>query len=272
MHKHSKNEARTFAWDFATTHQILYVDDGDYIWDKVFAYAKQYHDDYNSIERRKYAHYPFVESERPDILFDGEEFALGIECFDFDASLKSCKNGSSQRFEEAQAEKRIYEKYKKFRATSYDDVTISEPVNVVLSLQSCVDTLLQNFYKHLKNVECYRENIGRVFPNKKIYLAFYITDTTAMGNFIFVDGKPCPVSPLRIPQLVDAISNAHGLDYIVVNTQNFYRVHTIEIASIRDEFIQSLREHCYDMTSLQYYSYSWQKKSSFFNLDIDDDN
>ncbi len=271
MHKHLKNEAHTFARDFATTHQILYVDDDDYIWDKVFASAKQYYDDYSSIERRKCTRSPFVESERPDILFDGEEFALGIECFDFDASLKSRKNGSSQHFEGAQAGKKILEKYKKFQTTSDSNVTISEPVNVELSLQSCVDTLLQNFYKHLKNIKCYRENIGRIFPNKKIYLAFYIVDTTTMGNFISVDDKLCPASPLLIPQFIDAISNASGLDYIIINTQNFYRVHTIEIASIRDEFIQSLRKNCYDLASLRYYSYSWQMTSSFYNADIDDD-
>lgn len=261
-----------FAWDFATTHQILYVDDDDYIWDKVLAAAKQYHNDYNSVKRRKYARSPFIESERPDILFDGEEFALGIECFDFDASVKSCKNGSSQHFEEAQTEKKILEKYKNFQAASDSNVTISEPVNVVLSLQSCADTLLQNFNKHLKSIKCYRENIGRIFPNKKVYLAFYITDTTAMGNFISVDGKLCPVSPLLIPQFIDAISNAPGLDYIVINTQNFYRVHTIEIASIRDEFIQSLRKNCYDMAGLRYFPYRWEKTASFYSFPADADN
>ncbi len=272
MPKRLKKEATLFARDFATTHQILYVDDGDYIWDKVSASAKQYHDDYNSLRCRKYTRFPFLESERPDILFDGGEFALGIECFDFDASLKSCKNGSSQYFEEVQAEKRILEKRKEFRTISDSDVTISEPVNVQLSLESCVDTLLQNFYKHRKNIECYRENIGRAFPNKKVYLAFYITDTTAMGNFISVDGKLCPLSPLLIPQFIDTISSVPGLDYIVIKTQDFYRVHTIEIASIRDEFIRSLRENCYDMTSLQYCPYNWNKTSSFCSLSVDDDN
>lgn len=270
MDKLFKDEAHTFAWDIATTHQILCVDNDDYIWDKVCTSAKQYNDDYNSCDRRKDACFPFAAFERPDILFDGGEFVLGIECFDFDASLKSSKNGSSQYFEEAQADKRINEKYKKFRAVSDSNVTISESVNVQLSLKSCVDTLLQNFDKHSRNIERYRQNIRRIFPGKDTYLAFYITDTTAMGNFISVDGRLRPISPLLIPQFIDAISHAPGLDYIVTNTKDFYHVHTIEIAPIREKFIQSLRENCYDMSSLQYYPYRWKRTASFYSVDVED--
>ena len=95
---------------------ILRNFDNDLIWREIIANATE------TNRLRNYPEYcdlqpeaPFAQGDRPkcskrlpDVIYLGEDFVMGIECFDFDSSKKT-KDGSTMRKQNKKAGNRLYE-------------------------------------------------------------------------------------------------------------------------------------------------------------------
>lgn len=263
-----RTEANKFVHELASLSQFYHVNDDDFVWDQITKDAREYvvQHDYFPPQRPNQCH--FMQSERPDVIYECDDFVMGIECFEFDASLKTRK-GSTQKQKEIQTDRRILEIHKSKDHEISENDEICKPVDVNFSLEYYKDALLDGFRSHANSIGVYRENIAHKFPNKKAYLSFYIEDTTALGNYIISSRGNEAIVPLCVKEFIDELSKIEGLDYVITNTQNFY-IHSLHIQAINDYFLKSLYKQSYDLTYSFYWKYKYQTKAHFYHLTSDE--
>ena len=136
--KRSHHELDKFVHDFnklLINPEESCIDD---IWEiiikDVCEYKKrdQYKWYYGSIPAQNFS---FEQSDRPDIIYQCEDFIMGIECFQFDASKKTRK-GSKQKQMECKADRDIIEEYRRLKVPTGGFLSIERPVDVELSITS----------------------------------------------------------------------------------------------------------------------------------------
>lgn len=261
----NRNEVKKFTFELATLRTFLYADEDDFVWERVTKDAKKSLEQSYEFPRRYQQQCPFMKSERPDILYECDDFAMGIECFEFDASLKTRK-GSKQKLKEIQADKHILDIYRSKSQERIANNDISEMVDVNFSIENYVKSLLNTFRTHAKNINVYRDNIMSKYPGKKIYLSFYIVDTTALGNYIISSHGRAAMLPLCVKEFIDELSKTNGLDYVITNTQDTY-VHSLHIQKISDHFLNSLYKESYDFSQETYQPYRYTIEAHFSSVD-----
>ena len=139
-------------------------------------------------------------------------------------------------------------------------------MDVVFSIENYIKSLLNVFHKHAKNIDVYRGNIREKYPEKKIYLSFYIEDTTALGNYIISSRGKETMLPLCVKEFIDVLSETCGIDYIITNTQDTY-VHSIHIQKINERFLETLYGECYDFSHDVYRPYRYTMEAHFCNAE-----
>ena len=208
---------------------------------------------------------PFIQGDKkgngtPDILFEGDDFILGIEDFEFDASKKT-KKGSKLRIAELNAKEQLRQNR---LSTTTKPTTVEALVDVNFSYEDYVNSLLIAFKNHAKNINSYRESIKRLYPSKKhIFLAFYIEDITAIGNYIATPEGTKAMCPIFIKDFLDTLSHTSGLDYIIACVQDTYTytIHFIKNSSVN---LSELYKKAYDPEKDKFISYHYKKTQRIY--------
>lgn len=205
---------------------------------------------------------PFIQGDKPneskrlpDVIYLGKDFALGIECFDFDSS--GLKHGSKIREENAAAEKKL----KSLTRSAQPPFKLAVPVEVQLSYSSYVASLLYAFRKHAKNIETYRNALANEYPGKDIYLVFFIEDVTQIGNYIKSGEQTVAMNPVFVKEFVSELLTSKGLDYVITCYQELYSPH-IYLQKMDSKALMDRLNYCYtDTASFFRYRYEIQSVS-----------
>ena len=202
---------------------------------------------------------PFVQGDKkgnglPDIIYENEKFVLGIEDFEFDSSTK-IRKGSKMRMAELSAERELKQK----RVFTGENTIVTETmVDVCFSYEGYISSLLDAFDSHTKNINNYRNAIKSNFPNKKIILAFYIEDITAIGNYIVTKEGTKPMCPFFVKEFLDVLKKTDGIDYVISRVQNAY-TYALHFSKIDCKSLNSLYKNAYDMEEDKFFSYFYKK-------------
>jgi len=190
--------------------------------------------------------YPFIASERPDIIYKTDDFIIGIEHFQFDSSNN--KSGSKLE-EETRAIHRELDSIA--RNSNEKDIQIEKNVNVSLSFENYKQALLRSFDKHYKKIDDYRKNLREYGSGKEVKMAFYIEDVTPFENMIITDKGRENLNPLCVKEFTDILDKADKLDYIIVKYQNSY-LNYLYFFQLTDYNMESLQKENYDMEHFLY--------------------
>ena len=197
----------------------------------------------------------------PDIIFEGSDFVMGIEYFEFDSS-RTNRKGSTMRQKDSYAKTTLDNLAKTARETIQDSTTlpieINVPVSVELSLQSYLNSLMSAFRHHARRIEVYRRALTEKYPTKKVLLSFFIEDVTEVGNYIISEQKLIPMNPLRVKSFISELRQTVGIDYIATCFQEFY-VHHLDVQQICDSNLKLLLEQCYP-DDVVFWQYQYKKQ------------
>ena len=268
---HKKNEAVLLLNAILFSDIYLHTEDNDTVWDLILNKCKE-------IQKDKSKYYigkpcipkgtPFIlgdspnmPSGLPDIIYEDDTFVLGIEHFQFDASGIS-KKGSKMMRAEVTANNKTTEISEN---SSKRPLYIEVPVDTVFSYERYLKSLITSFTAHARNISKYLSELSKKYPNKKIYLAFYIEDKTALGNYIKTDRGIEPMCPLCINEFINELKINNNLTYILVRIQDNYH-YNLHIQCINEEFIESLYKEAYDMKKDQYCTYNYKIASNIYSL------
>ena len=130
------------------------------------------------------------------------------------------------------------------------------------SIRSYCDSLISNFRNHAGCIEDYRKKLKELAYDKRMLLSFYIEDTTAIGNYMSVNGKMEALNPLRIPEFVEELASTQGLDYVVIRTTDLY-VPSIRIQRITNALLSELSEKYYGPDD-KFIQYHYTRESHFW--------
>lgn len=240
---------------------ILSNFDTDPLWREIIANAAE------TNRLRNYPEYcdlqpeaPFAQGDKPndsnrlpDVIYLGEDFVIGIECFDFDSSKKT-KDGSTMRKQNKKAGNRLNELMHETKPPS----KVSVEVDANLSYSNYVDSLLNAFRKHAEKTEIYRKALEKEYPEKKQYLAFFAEDVTQIGNYIKSDGKMVSMNPIFVKEFVTELLTQNGIDYIIACYQELYVPH-IFLQKVDTILLTERLKQCYEETdSFLRYQYALQ--------------
>lgn len=191
MSKHTHNELGKFVFEFEHNSILQAEESLDDVWKRII---RDIHE-YCEADRYKwyYGYLPtqdftIEQTERPDIIYQCDDFIMGIECFEFDASKKTRK-GSTQKTKELKADIEIKEEYHNSEVPEDSSLSIERPVDVEFSITSYYKSLNSSFLHHAKSIVDYRKKLNEIAPDKKVLLSFFIEDTTALGNYVVVKKK-----------------------------------------------------------------------------------
>ena len=264
--KRSHHELDKFVHDFnklLINPEESCIDD---IWEiiikDVCEYKKrdQYKWYYGSIPAQNFS---FEQSDRPDIIYQCEDFIMGIECFQFDASKKTRK-GSKQKQMECKADRDIIEEYRRLKVPTGGFLSIERPVDVELSITSYYDSLASTFRAHANSINDYRKKLELLSreTRKRVLLSFYIEDTTAIGNYIITNGRTEALNPLKTPLFLEELKLTQGVDYIIIKTTDCY-VPSIRIQKISIPLLNRLYKKCYGSND-KFVQYKYKRESHFW--------
>lgn len=260
MKKNQEKDQVLFDLEHYTNNYLINTPN-DNIWDHIIKDINVYNDlMHHAPFLDNIPECPLIPSERPDVIYSMKDtdFVMGIECFKFDSSPKTSK-GSTQIRKELKIKKQIAADLKKGNLTDGDGKTFSSVrkiVDVEFSVQDYYMSLINSFLSHAKNIQDYRDNLQRLYPQKKIYLSFFIEDITALGNLVEDNGKIESMTPLKLPLFVNHLAATSGLDYVLIKTKNIY-VPNIDIQSCDKENIKTMLTRCYSTkTKFVTYQYS----------------
>lgn len=237
------------------------------IWEQIIKDIEEYNDLMDHVSFLDEIPLPPMEKfESPDVVYakNNSDFVMGIECFMFDASRKTSK-GSTQIRREYDAERQIIEAYRngdKIKKDGCEYVAVRKLVDVKYSPEHYYKTLFDTFVHHAKNLHQYRKNLEDKYPGKKVYLAFFIDDVTAVGNYVTVEGKTECLTPLKLPFFIRILLTTKELDYVLVKTTDMY-VPSIEIQSCSVTNLNRLLESCYP-DDAKYVTYQYAFDSHFY--------
>lgn len=261
---HKGNELKSFLHDL-DHFQCFFVDNqADEVWNRVIRDVHEYEKrDYYKLNYGSFPIFPFRfnQSDRPDIIYQSNGFAMGIECFEFDSS-KRTKKGSQQRIKEAEIDKSSNIEYQKIKLTKERPVIVEKVVDVDFSDVNYCESLLSSFISHAESIEQYRKNLSEKCSEQEIMLSFYISDVTAIGNYVIEDGKPDSINPFRIPLFLDTLSKTKGLDYVAFKATNMY-VPSIIIQRITPVTLLQMYDNRY-RPSIKFVKYQYSKEYHYW--------
>lgn len=226
---------------------------------------------------------PFIQGDSkgantglPDIIFEGSDFVMGIEHFEFDSS-RTNRKGSTMRqrdlYTKAELDNLAQTSTESVKGGTAVPIEINVLTPVELSFQSYLNSLMSSFRHHARRIEVYRRALTEKYPTKKVLLSFFIEDVTKVGNYIISEQKLIPLNPLRVKSFISELRQTVGIDYIAACFQEFY-VHHLDVQQICDSNLKFLLEQCYpdDVVFWQYqyettaHVYGSQTNSSAFML------
>ena len=261
--KQFRNELGKFVFDLGHL-SICKIGDGiDNIWEKVISDVQEYG------EREHYRwcsesipvqSFSIEQSERPDVIYQCDDFIMGIECFQFDASKKTRK-GSKQKQKEHKVDRAIFEVYQHSAVPEDGILSVERHVDVEFSIASYYESLVSTFTAHANSIADYRQNLKEKAPGKRVLLSFYLEDTTALGNYVVVNGKTEVLDPLKIPFFLGELASTQGLDYVIIKTTDNY-VPSLRIQKISIPLLTGLLRNCYSPND-KYVQYQYKRESHF---------
>ena len=259
--EHVHAELHRFVFDL-NHHTILKAEDGlDEVWRKILNDVRDY-ENRDKIpwysEDAPAQDYSLEQSNRPDIIYECGDFIMGIECFEFDASKKTRK-GSKQKQKEDEVDRAIQEEYLRSTVPEGSYLSIEKPVDVELSAKNYIDSLISNYEGHAGAIAQYRQNLTEKAPGKKVLLTFFIEDTTAIGNYVDMNGKAEALNPLKLPIVLRLLTLTPGLDYVVFRTTDSY-VPYVRIQAVSIPLMNNLLKDCYG-ADVKYVSYQYKRES-----------
>lgn len=224
----------------------------------------------NPMAYKKSFEFPFIQGDGliaglPDIIYETDDFVLGIEHFQFDAAGKSIK-GSKMRLAEIKTKAKLEEKKKILTGCPK---YIEENVDVEFSYEEYVKSLLDSFTSHSDKIDKYKATLKNLYPTKKIYFAFFIEDITAIGNYICIKNTTVPMTPLYVREFIDKITTYNGIDFVIASFQNCY-IKQLHIQEINNNEIQQLYQNVYNINNDKYYTYKYKKTSHIYSFDDDE--
>ena len=262
--KHFHHELDKFVYDL----RHLSIDSGedsiDEVWIKItndvlnYAKFKEYKWFDDNIPAQIFS---LEQSDRPDIIYQCEDFIMGIECFEFDASKKR-RGGSTQRQKEWEVDREIHEEYQHSTVPEKGFLSIERNVDVDFSITSYYESLLSTFKAHADSIIDYRNNLTEKAPGKKVLLSFFIEDVTALGNYVIVNGKMESLNPLKIPFFLGELASIRGLDYVIFKTTDSY-VPSLYIQKLSKPLLTELLKKCYGPND-KYVQYHYKRESHFW--------
>ena len=262
--KQFHHELDKFVYDLDHLSISLGKDSIDEVWEKaltdIHKYGKreQYEWYYGFIPPQNFS---LEQSDRPDIIYQCDDFIMGIECFEFDASKKTRK-GSMQRQKEQEADREIHEEYRHSTVPEKGFLAIERPVDVDFSITSYYESLLSNFKSHADSIIDYRHNLTERASGKRVLLSFFIEDATALGNYAIVNGKTESLNPLKIPSFLGELASIQGLDYVIIKTTDSY-VPSLYIQKLSNPLLAELLKKCYGPND-KYVQYQYKRESHFW--------
>lgn len=243
---HEKNEAKKFG-DYLTEFGVKLYDENDKIWNEIIDRTNQIK---NIIRIPEYSNapssMPFIQGDvkgvnlnLPDIIYNGKDYVLGIECFGFDSSKKT-KKGSVMCKNHKAALDELNRNISEIERTE-----VSVDVQTEFSFKNYIDSLLLNFNSHVKNISKYKKALSDNFLNKKILFAFFIEDTTILGNYIQKGKETKELNPLFLKPFIDLVSQHLEIDYIITCYQDEIYVPSLYIQKIDEDNLKKLYENSY---------------------------
>ena len=261
--KKSRNELLDFVSDIEDLSIRMPLDNIDEVWKKLivdinsYNKSKQYGYFYEDVTGSKFS---IEQSERPDIIYQCDDFIMGIECLTFDASKKT-KSGSKQMQKEAEAKRAINEEFRNSTETEGGILSIKRTVDVELSIADYCESLADNYLKHANKIEDYRKKLKEKSNGKKVLLSFFIEDITALGNYVVGNGKTESLNPLKLPFFLDILAATSGLDYVLIKTTDMY-VPSFCIQKVSIPLLKKLLYDCYT-SDYKYLQYNYNLQSDF---------
>ena len=262
-----KNEVSDFLCNFLHSSIELNSESTDCVWNNIYSDAVEYNENENNPLLRNSLVSPFLDSESPDIIYECDNFIMGIECFEFDAS-KRTKKGSSQKRNEVDAKDKILSEYYEARKKTDGTISIKQHVDNSFSLENYKNSLMSVFAKHAEKIQQYREKLSKN-SIKKVYLSFYIKDSTALGSYVCFNQKITPFQPFYLKEFREALKETKGLDYVIANVNNNY-IHTLYIQRMDDSLISQYSKFD-SINQSDFVPYEYNITSDYLPLDDCDD-
>jgi len=259
--EHVHDELHRFVFDLNHYTVLQPDDEQDEVWRKILRDVHDYENRKNNpwySEDAPAHNYAIEQSNRPDIIYECDDYIMGIECFEFDASKKTRK-GSKQKQKEDEVDRAIEEEYLRSTVPEGSFLSIERPVDVELSAKNYLESFILNYTDHARAIAKYRQNLTEKAPGKKVLLAFFIEDATAIGNYAVVDGKTEALDPLKIPFVLKVLAATQGLDYVIIKTTDSY-VPSLKIQKISIPLMTKLLRDCYGPYD-KYVSYQYKRES-----------
>ena len=261
---YSHHELSSFLFDLDNLTNSAFFEAIDDVWEQII-------NDVHEYEKRelykwyygKLPAYPFsfIQSERPDIIYQRDEFVMGIESFQFDASKKTRK-GRKQRQQEIKADRVIHEEYQHSKVPGDGFLSIKKPVDVEFSITNYCESLLSALKSHSNSIANYRNHLAEISPDKKILLSFFIEDSTALGNYVISNGKAEALNPLKLPFFLILLASIQGLDYVIIKTTDSY-VPSLQFQKISKPILAELLKNCYSPED-KYIQYQYERESHYW--------
>ena len=260
---HTNNELDSFVFDMKP-QSIFNPEVGlDKIWQRLLEDVCDYETRKNNPMYSECVpkNYSLVQSDRPDIIYQNEDYIMGIECFEFDASRKTRK-GSMQKQKMHEANCEANKDYMKLNKPKDGFLSIKRTIDVDLSIQYYYESLLSNFKMHTDSITKYRQNLFKIAPEKKQLLTFFIKDDTALGNYVVINGKTETLNPMRLPLVLKILADTKGLDYVIFRIKEFYVPYLI-IQPLSISILRNLLSNCYD-SNAKYLQYQFMQDYHFW--------
>lgn len=273
---HKKHEAKYLVFVIQNSTVRLYGETSERIFSKILSEIKAAEKSRSNIFTKMPElpyEAPFIQGDGvlpglPDIIYEGDDFVLGIEDFEFDSSGKE-KYGSKMHMAETCAEKEL-DDIRKSSSSTNSPLCIETKVHVTFSYEGYIKSFLNGFGSHSKKIENYKEAMRKQYPGKKNLFAFFAEDTTALGSYVRNKNGNQPIYPLFVKEILDEVETTRGIDLILFRTQNFY-TYTLYVQQISSETISALRMNTYNMNENKYFSYQYKMQEHIYRVDKKDD-
>lgn len=262
--EHVHDELHRFVFDLNHYTVLQPDDEQDEVWRKILRDVHDYENRKNNpwySEDTPAHNYAIEQSNRPDIIYECDDFIMGIECFEFDASKKTRK-GSKQKQKEQEVDREIREEYWQSSIPKDSFLSIERLVDVELSAKNYYESLFLNYKIHADSIDEYKRNLSQMAPGKKSFLTFFIKDVTAIGNYVDEDGKAEALNPLKLPLVLGLLASSPGLDYVIFRTTDSF-VPILRIQAVSIPLMKNLRKKCYG-TDAKFVAYQYKRQSHFW--------
>ena len=134
------------------------------------------------------------ESGLPDVIYESKRYVLGIEHFEFDSSCQTRK-GSKMKQDSFKAETEL-DKLQRTIQSRPSKIEINVPTE--FSYKHYLKSLFSTFKSHIEKVDKYKRALKKKFPGKTVLIAFFIEDSTELGNYVITPKDTKGLNPLYL--------------------------------------------------------------------------